>query len=105
MRGTLPIVLLAIFGSVQSAATAQETSGRWQVREVISPLTGAKTYSASVASNETLLNQIEQPDHAALVLRCREGVMAVYVAWPQVLSHDSETFVLSLPETMVFTRN
>ena len=84
-----------------SALAARAEPVGWDVQETVSPLTGAKTLSARTASSTPLLNQIDQPGEAALVLRCQEGVRAAYVVWPQVLQAPFHSLLLNLPEAMV----
>lgn len=43
------------------------------------------------------------PDHPALMLRCRENVFAAYIAWTQVLTMSGTTFG-GRPQTMVLWR-
>lgn len=93
--------LLAVVGPVQARA---EVVGAWTVNETISPLTNAKTLTATTPSTSPVLNQINLPEAAQLVLRCREGTRAAYVAWPQVLSAPYRSALLALPQTMVFKK-
>src|ERR1700761_6150459 len=93
----LPVFAAMIAGD----AAANEQVGAWSVSEKVSPLTNATAVTATVDSAEQLANQVGQPERAQLVMRCQEGTLALYVAWPQVLDREGESILLQLPETMV----
>jgi hypothetical protein len=88
-------LLSALALTLSSAATAQAPaakSGRWEMSNQSSPLTGARTTAAAVESTNQLANMLGNAARASLVIRCGEGGLAVYVNWPQVVKHDGENF-------------
>jgi hypothetical protein len=87
-----------------SIAAADDAPGAWQIATSVSPLTDAKTVSGSLKSVEDLHNMLGYPQKATLVLRCSDGQINVYVAWPEVIHQDGESPFLSLPQAMVYTR-
>ena len=99
MRGLL-LGASSLAGRLRSSCSG---TGRFVVsdREGLSAHQCDCRCSPTVDSNEELSNQIGQPERARLVMRCQEGVLAFWSAWPQVLSHDGESILLSMPETMV----
>lgn len=94
----------AVGAPVAIGLPPHESVGTWTITETVSPLTNAKTLSASTSSTEPLLNQLDLPQPATLVLRCREGTRAAYVAWPQILSTPLRSYLLSLPQTVVLKK-
>jgi hypothetical protein len=101
---TRSAVALAIGLSSPLYAAPADEAGAWKVTRSVSPLTDAQAVSAQLDSTETLANMIGRPEKASLVLRCRDGVVAVYVIWPEVLSHDSSSALLNRPESLVLKR-
>lgn len=73
-------VSLTLFAS---SSQAQEAAGKWLVASKTSALTGLETLTASLTSEEPLINHRGKPELATLVIRCQEGVEAAYVAWPE----------------------
>lgn len=63
----------------------------WDVQESTQALTRSTTVSAVLEADAPVLNMIGQYEKPALILRCQEGTLAAYIAWPQVL----DTSVLS----------
>lgn len=81
------IVLAAIVGFSPSNAQALDNP-TWDVSEKTEALTGSKTVSAILESNQPVANMLGYPEKPALVLRCKEGEVVAYVSWPQVLNVD-----------------
>ena len=86
-----------------AAANDPPPASPWNIERSTVALSGAVRIAATLPSTEPLQNQIGQPERAALILRCSEGVMAAYVAWPQVLSLNGTTFG-GRQQTMVLFR-
>jgi len=83
-----------------SAPSPRPVPLSWSVTEGTTPLSGAPLVTAILESTQPLINMIGQPQHASLVLRCQEGVLATYVSWPEVLQMNGTTFG-GRPQTMV----
>lgn len=80
------MVVLAVAATFPSSGVADAPeNGGWSVSQNVSPLTDQVTVSATRDANDPVLNTLGRPDRATLVLRCGEGVLAAYVAWPDVL--------------------
>lgn len=86
------------------AAAADDAHGAWDVATSVSPLTDAKTVAGSLKSVEDLHNMLGYPEKAALILRCSDGQINVYVAWPEVIHQQGESTFLGLPQSLVLTR-
>jgi hypothetical protein len=71
-----------------NAALADAGPGKWQAQRSVSALTDTKGFVATLASDTPLLNQINQPETAQLVVRCVDGILATYVVWPQVVGRN-----------------
>ncbi|CAD7338274.1 hypothetical protein FIM10_09630 [Sphingomonadales bacterium 56] len=85
------------------AAAQTDAHERWNVTSERTPLTGSRFMSAGIESSNRLLNMLGYQARASLTLRCSEGALAVYVNWPQVVSHDGENF-FGQTKTMVIWR-
>lgn len=77
--------------------------GGWEVSDKAAPLTGLRVYSGTLTSSNEIANMLGHADHASLVIRCSEGALAVYVNWPQVVTHDGENFAGN-PKTLAVWR-
>ena len=102
MRALIAAIAAAL--ALPVVASAQNFLGAWQITQSTSPLTNATSISAQVESTELLSNQIGQPEHAALVMSCTEGQLAFFVSWPRVVSHDTESALLQMPETLALNK-
>ena len=106
-HGRLSAGLIGAFALIDptlpALANDPPSASPWTIERSTIALTGAASVIASLTSTEPLHNQIGQPERAILVLRCTEGAMAAYVAWPQVLPIDTTNFG-GRPQTMVLFR-
>ena len=101
----LAISVLALTVLASSAsAQAPLGPGAWRVEATTSALTDEKDVVASLNSDSLLVNTIDLPEAAALIVRCKEGALAVYVAWPQVIKQNYDATILSPPETNAYFR-
>lgn len=57
----------------------------WEISEAVEALTGSTTVTATLEANQPVLNMLGAPDSASMILRCKEGKLAAYVVWPQVI--------------------
>jgi hypothetical protein len=103
MKGYLLNALALALPAAAAAQTTAPDTGHWEVMNQTSPLTGARTVAASIASTNQLANMLGYAERASLVIRCGEGGLAVYVNWPQVVSRDGEN-VWGSPKTMASWR-
>jgi len=87
-----------------AAGSASADPGKWKIERATTALTGTSEYTASLDSEAPLFNQIGQPEAARLVIHCQEKTIGVYFAWPQVVSHDTDSMFLHLPQTMAYMR-
>lgn len=99
--GAAAATISLLYGGV---AAADDAPGAWRVDTSVSPLTDAKSLSGTLNSLEDLHNMLGYPEKASLVLRCQDGQISVYVAWPEVIHQDGESAFLSLPQALVYTR-
>lgn len=76
---------------------------RWTVTDETSPLTGARTLTGSISSQNQIANTLGYPAHAVLAIRCGEGGLAVYVNWTEVVGYHGRNFVGS-PKTFATWR-
>jgi len=90
--------------AVAGVAAADDQYGKWRIETSTSPLTGEQVFTASLDSDELLRNQIEEPEHAQLVVHCQEGSMSTYIQWPQVIYQDTESSFAHEPQTIARTR-
>lgn len=90
-------MLSAMLLYLQGAATP--SLGVWEIEESVEGLTGTKTVSALLDANAPVLNMLGNPDRASIVMRCKEGQLAFYVIWPQVLNTE---FIAG--KTVIFSR-
>ena len=81
------VACFTVSASAGPATVPTAPDGGWTVNEKVSPLTDQLTVSATHNSNDLVLNTLGRPDTATLVVRCSEGVMATYIAWPDVLEN------------------
>lgn len=93
----------ALVGALAPPTASAEKLGAWDIEETATPLTGATSLSAVLASTQPLINSIGAPAPASLVLRCRDGQLVAYVSWVQVLSTISAPFT-GQPQTLVLWR-
>lgn len=84
---------------ILAAQPSYAETGKWKVDADTSPLTDLAVVTATLASEKPLTNMVDAAQEAALVLRCRDRVLAAYVDWPEVLKQDSDG-----PQTPVFWR-
>src|SRR4051812_42226545 len=86
---------------LQAAAEIPVEPGAWTAHEETSALTDAHTLAEMLDSVAPISNMIGAPQRATLVFRCTGQEVNAFVAWPQVPARQSQSVVLSLPETLV----
>lgn len=102
-RRAVAVLTTALLMSPSAWAHADEL-GRWKIDKSVSPLTNLPIFVASIQSDESLRNSIGAPDRAELVVRCKDGTLAVFVSWVQVLNTDIYTPFSGTPQAMVWRR-
>jgi hypothetical protein len=80
----LMLLAQASLASPTGAALVAPSDG-WQIETSTEALTKATTVSALLEADKPVFNMVGQPEKPSLVLRCKEGNLAFYVTWPEVL--------------------
>ncbi|MEH3036179.1 MAG: hypothetical protein PGN23_06765 [Sphingomonas adhaesiva] len=97
------LAAMAFAGALTPPTASAEKLGAWDIEETVTPLTGATSIAAVLASTQPLINSVGAAAPAGLVLRCRDGQLVAYVSWVQVLSTISALFT-SQTQTLVLWR-
>ena len=98
-------IVLAIGFWLVWVSIAQAGPGSWRAQAATSTLTGAAGFTAQLDSDEALMNEVNEPEHAVLVVRCKESQLAFYVVWPQVImERDSDVDLDENEHTTAWTR-
>lgn len=103
MRTIATVAALMLTPAALAQAPAPST-GKWEIVNQSSPLTGARTISDALNSLNVLANTLGNDARASLVVRCSgESGLALFVNWTQVVRYDS-TNMMGMPKTMAIWR-
>ena len=82
MAAACAIALTGLAPPAWSGDPSKSAIGAWDLQEEVSALNGTAKVSAVLKSVNVVPNSIGNDDHAYQVIRCRDGALATYFAWP-----------------------